>query len=116
MFVGLEVGSSEEAGWRLLFRVVYYPKITFQTWRLGSRLGGGLLIKCESGSSGRRRPAAPIRRGIQTHSSVMRMRAATMGITSVLMMTMVMTMVMGMLIVDEDEGDDNADDSRRQAL
>ena len=39
---------------RLLFRLVYYPKITFQTWRLGSRLGGGLLVKRESGSSGRK--------------------------------------------------------------
>ena len=49
---------------RLLFRLVYYPKITFQTWRLGSRLGGGLLVKRESGSSGR--PAAPFWRG-ETH-------------------------------------------------
>ena len=46
----LKRSSSER--WRLLFRLVYYPKITFQTWRQGSRLGGG-LIKRESGSSGR---------------------------------------------------------------
>ena len=31
---GLRTRSSEK--WRLLFRVVYYPKITFQTWRLHS--------------------------------------------------------------------------------
>ena len=50
----LEWGSlkrSSSERWRLLFRLLYYPKITFQTWR-HSRLGGG-LIKRESGSSGR---------------------------------------------------------------
>ena len=59
--VGLKTSSSER--WRLLFPLLYYPKITFQTWS-HSRLGGGRLIKRESGSSGR--PA--FLRGIQTHA------------------------------------------------